>query len=391
MMKKLLIVNNNMKVGGVQKSLYNLLWSLDPAEYAVTLLLFSKIGVYLDCLPDTVRVVECGGPFRLFGKSQAEYKGREALTRGFLAAISRLLGREAAVRLMLPGQPMLEDRYDCAVSFLQNGRREAFYGGAQDYVLHRVKADRKVAWLHCDYQKCGADHRENNRMMERFDAVAACSEGCRRSFAAALPQLAERCVAVPNCHRVEEILDLAQQDPVTYPAETVNVVTVARLTHEKGLERAIRAVAVAQAKGLPVRLHLVGAGPMKEALQTLTEELRIREAVAFYGEQPNPYRYMKNADLLLLSSYHEAAPMVIDEARCLGLPVLTTATTSSTEMVAQAKAGWVCDNSQEALTETLCRVAADREGLQTVKHHLNRSRMDNRAALAGFRAVVNGG
>ena len=54
-MKKLLIVNNNMRVGGVQKSLYNLLWSLDYTEYEVTLLLFSKTGVYLDSLPDTLR------------------------------------------------------------------------------------------------------------------------------------------------------------------------------------------------------------------------------------------------------------------------------------------------------------------------------------------------
>ena len=47
-MKKLLIVNNNMKVGGVQKSLCNLLWSLDPAEYHVSLLLFSKSESYFD-------------------------------------------------------------------------------------------------------------------------------------------------------------------------------------------------------------------------------------------------------------------------------------------------------------------------------------------------------
>ena len=44
-MKKIIIVNNNMKVGGVQKSLCNLLWELDRLrEYDVTLALFSPVG-----------------------------------------------------------------------------------------------------------------------------------------------------------------------------------------------------------------------------------------------------------------------------------------------------------------------------------------------------------
>ena len=49
-MKKILIVNNNMKVGGVQKSLYNLLWSLE-GQYEITLCLFRATGAYLDQLP----------------------------------------------------------------------------------------------------------------------------------------------------------------------------------------------------------------------------------------------------------------------------------------------------------------------------------------------------
>ena len=389
-MKKLLIVNNNMRVGGVQKSLYNLLWSLDYTEYEVTLLLFSKTGVYLDALPDTLRVIESGGPFRYLGKSQGECKGRESLFRSVPATVARLLGRGVALRMMRWCQPKLKERFDCAVSFLQNGREKSFYGGVQDYVLDCVEADRKVAFLHCDYQKCGANQPKNNRMMERFDVIAACSEGCRRSFVAALPHLAERCVTVPNCHRFDEIQTMAAENPVSYPQEGIQVVSVARLTHEKGLDRALRSLATARDRGLPITLHLVGDGPMRSGLEALAKELGVADAVVFHGEQANPYRCMRHADLLLMTSYHEAAPMVIDEARCLCLPVLTTATTSSEEMVVQAGAGWVCDNTQEALDEALCRVAADPEGRQRVREHLARHPADNRTALTGFRQAVGG-
>ena len=73
-MKKIIIVNNNMKVGGVQKSLYNLLWEIHD-QYDVTLLLFKQTGVYADQLPENVKVLECRSLFRLLGVSQGECAG----------------------------------------------------------------------------------------------------------------------------------------------------------------------------------------------------------------------------------------------------------------------------------------------------------------------------
>ena len=387
-MKELLIVNNNMKVGGVQKSLCNLLWSLDPTEYHVTLLLFSKSGAYLDELPPTVDIIEETGPFRLFGKSQSEYTGLNAVKRTILAIISRFLGRDTAVRLMRKRQPTIGP-YDCAISFLNNGPKEKLYGGAQDFVLYCTDADRKVLFLHGDYDQSGCHYPSNDGAVAQFDAIAACSEGCRRAFVAALPDLADRCVTVRNCHRYDTIRAMAQEPITPYSSDAIHAVMVARLSHCKGIDRTIRAVAVAREKGYPVMLHVVGDGPIRDSLCRLAEELAVTEWVIFHGEKQNPYPYIKQADLLLLTSYHEAAPMVIDEARCLGVPVLSTKTSSSQEMVIETQAGWVCDNDQAAINETLCRVLADRESLITVKERLLTTPMDNRVALEQFSDAVS--
>ena len=387
-MKKLLIVNNNMKVGGVQKSLCNLLWSLNPAEYHVTLLLFSKTGAYLDDLPDTVDVIEETGPFRLFGKSQNEYTGMDAVKRTCLALICRFFGRDTAVRLMRKRQPTVSG-YDCVISFLNNGPKEVLYGGAQDYVLYCTEADRKVLFLHSDYDRSGSHYPQNDRAVAQFDIIAACSEGCRRAFVAALPDLADRCVAVRNCHRYDTIRAMAQELVTPYSPDAIHAVTVARMTPRKGIDRAIRGVAAAREAGHPLVLHIVGDGPMRHSLQQLAEELAVADAVVFHGEVSNPYPYIKQADLMLLTSYHEAAPMVIEEARCLGVPILSTAIISTKEMVTEAQAGWVCDNDQAAINEMLCRVLADREGLTTVKQRLLTTPMDNRVALMQFATAVS--
>lgn len=387
-MKKILIVNNNMKVGGVQKSLYNLLWTLGDS-YDVTLMLFRKTGAYLEQLPPGIKVLETKSLFRFLGLSQGQCSGPDKLKRGFLAAVCRLFGRPAVMKLLLASQKTLPEHYHCAIAFLQNGNRKNFYGGVQEFVLHRVSAEKKAAFIHCDYRSSGANNPENNALLKQFDRIAACSDGCRRALLEILPELAEKTVTVRNCHRCDEIRAMAA-DPVRYDAARCNVLMVTRLAHEKGIERAIRAVSHGIRQGLPVSLHLVGSGAMEASLKDMTREQKLDEAVHFYGEQPNPYRFMQNADLLMVSSYHEAAPMVIEEARCLGLPVLTVKTTSSHEMVTQSNCGWVCENSQTGLENCLVNVLSDWENLKKMKEKMRMEPVDNALAIRQFHELIEG-
>lgn len=388
-MKKIIIINNNMQVGGVQKSLCNLLWAIHD-RYEVTLYLFSRRGEYANDIPAGVKVLECGGTFRLLGVSQRQCAGLDRLKRGALVLLCRVFGRRAVLRMMLAFERKVEGEYDCAVAFLQNGSWRNFYGGVQDFALDKVKASRKIAFLHCDYGNCGADHPANNRLIARFDKIAACSDGCRDAFTAVLPQLADKTVTARNFHRHERIRALAEQEPVAYDKDNINVVMVSRLSHEKGIQRAITAAARAIGQGIPAMLHIVGGGPMKDFLEKTAAEQGIGERVRFYGEQANPYRYMKNADLLLMSSFHEAAPMVIDEALCLDLPVLTVRTTSSDEMVKLRHGGWVCENSTEELTRTLIRVLSDTGELAAVRNGLRGCYENNDTAMEQFAELIEG-
>ncbi len=388
-MKKIIIVNNNMKVGGVQKSLSNLLWTIEK-DYEITLLLFDKAGAYLQDLPESVKVVSCDGPFRFLGISQGECRGFDKLKRGALATICKMFGRETAIRCMLPGQRILEGEYDHAIAFLHNGNEKSFYGGVQEYVLQRVKAKKKTAVLHCDYSLCGGHAPMNDKLLDRFDTIAACSEGCARVLLEHLPHLKEKCTTVPNCHRYAQIHELADATPVQYAPSAVHVLVVGRLAHEKGIERAVEAVAQVRKKDLPVILHIVGGGPMERPLREQINSLGIQEVVVFHGEQVNPYRYMRNADLLLIPSYHEAAPMVIDEACALALPVLTAETTSSKEMVTDRGAGWVCENNQQAITVALENILRRPEQLLAIKQKLGNYPANNNLAQKKFRAMIEG-
>ena len=82
--------------------------------------------------------------------------------------------------------------------------------------------------------------------------------------------------------------------------------------------------------------------------------------------------------------------MVIEEAEVLGLPVLTTRTTSSEEMVIRQDCGWVCENTQEAIKQTLTEIISDSDALQRFADSLReRSHLrDNLEAIRSFAALV---
>lgn len=97
-----------------------------------------------------------------------------------------------------------------------------------------------------------------------------------------------------------------------FPSDKLNIVTVARFGKEKGVLRAIRAVSKLEKKDL-LKYYIIGDGTEFEQAKALIDELKLSENVTLLGEKENPYGYIKAADLLLIPSYSEAAPMVIGE------------------------------------------------------------------------------
>ncbi len=342
-----------MKVGGVQKSLQNLLWAISD-KYDITLYLFEKTGDLLEDIPSNVTVKTGNSLFRYLGISQAECKTmKDRICRGLLVLGCKMRGRSFIMPQILKSQKNIAETYDVAIAYLQNGEIKHFYGGVNEFVLDKVNAKQKISFLHCDYQKSGANAKDNNNLYKKFDAVAACSKGCLESFLNVMPELKNKSHVVRNFHRINQIKAMADSNPIQYDKENFHAVVVGRLAHEKAVERAILAVSEAVRRGFNVKLHIIGEGNMRQSLEKMVLELNLEERVYFYGEQENPYRYMKNADLLVVPSYFEAAPMVIDEAYILELPVLSVETTSSQEMVIDRNCGWVCENSQAALNEKL--------------------------------------
>ena len=298
-MKRILIVNNNMHIGGVQKALLNLLQTLH-ADYDITLLLFYLGGALLNEVPSDVRVCAADGAFRYFGMTKNDVSTvRDRLLRTFWAGMTRVLGMPISTRLACLLQTRIQG-FDAAISFLHSGAAHTFYGGCNAFVLNCVDAKKKITYLHCDYGHIRAASTYNADLYQRFDEIVACSDGCRRAFLNVHPQLTGKTCVIPNFQNDAAIVRLAKAQPVNLDHGRLNVLTVARFGREKGILRALHAVAALGALRGGLRYYLIGDGlEYAEAQKTITE-LGLDDTVVLLGAMENPYGYMRAADLLLI-------------------------------------------------------------------------------------------
>lgn len=101
------------------------------------------------------------------------------------------------------------------------------------------------------------------------------------------------------------------------------VVAAGRLEPQKNYPLMLKSLALA-AKGMPLRLVVLGEGSQRIALEEQARHLGISNIVDFHGFANNPYAYFSHADCFAMSSDYEGLPTVMIEALACGCPVVST-------------------------------------------------------------------
>jgi glycosyltransferase involved in cell wall biosynthesis len=156
--------------------------------------------------------------------------------------------------------------------------------------------------------------------------VVTVSEGIGEDLKQLSPRLKSKTQVVHNPVIDQEIFQKAKA-PVSHPwladEEVPVILGVGRLSREKNFDLLLRAFAKVCAVR-DARLMLLGDGPKREHLERLVNKLQIEDQVDMLGFVDNPYPYMADASLLVVSSIFEGLPTVIIEALACGCPVVST-------------------------------------------------------------------
>jgi len=337
MKKKILFVLDRMVMGGVEVLLLDMINSLDKAKYEVTVVTLFDGGELVHELPKTVNHVF------LFKK---QYKG-----------IYRVL-RFISPRLLY--QHLIDEKFDVEISF-KTGIPEKIVAASPN------PHSKKIAWIHGDmaYQNFGLEShitkRKQTQCYNKFDQIIAVSEKCRQSFIT-ITQTETSVGKIYNAIMPEKITRKCNETvEVSMDKTMINLITIARLHPDKGIDRLIRAFYQGYKKNHQLRLYIIGNGPEEDKLRQLVQNLNISHAVCFLGNLLNPYVYLKEADIYIHSAISEPFGIVLLEALYSGLPVVSTKCGGPEEILGQGQYGMLVDNSQQGLNEVLMTIAEDPE------------------------------
>lgn len=137
------------------------------------------------------------------------------------------------------------------------------------------------------------------------------------------------------------------------------VCSVGRLVEAKGYDRLLKVHKRLYDEGILYDLVIVGDGPEYDNYCRYTSDNGIEDSVHLIGKRDNPYKYMKQSDLFVCSSRWEGFSTVISEAVILGVPIVTTNVSGTSELLGNNEYGLITENTTEALYRGLKQYLTD--------------------------------
>ncbi|WP_368657365.1 glycosyltransferase [Metabacillus halosaccharovorans] len=356
--KNLLFVMPSLSAGGGEKSLVNLLSQINFDQYNVDLFLFSKKGEFLTLLPREVRVIEPTRNHLIFTTSLKKSVGIFLKNRQYYLAYSRFMFtiknrmiKNSAISEQYTWKyhgasfDILKKEYDVAIGFLE---KSSIY-----FVVDKVKSKKKIGWIHTNYSNSGMDYKYDSPYFKQLDNIVAVSQECANSLKAQFPHLSNKIKVIFNIVSPEIIRTLSNeeiQDNCLSEKNYISIVTVARLSEEKGIDQAIKSCKILISKGYEIRWYVIGEGNERERLEQIINNNDLNNHFKLLGIKENPYPFINRADIYVQPSRYEGKSIAIDEAKILGKPIIVTNFKTAKDQIANGVNGLIVDMSEEGLS-----------------------------------------
>ncbi len=353
-MKKILFVFERLQVNGASKSLVALLNAICE-DYDVSLFLFSHDGEMIRELPPNVKVLPEIAEYKVLSQ-QMKIAVAESLKRGkiglawfrFRVFLQRAMRKSFSQWKKLPE---IQGNWDVVCSYAD--------GFISAVVTKKVAQGKKILWVHENYE----DNSKPQETLEAFytaDAVVGVSKDAIRHVENIIGEsIRGKTHVVHNIVDAEEVRAAAKWETVRLPGPNRNIISVGRVSHEKGYDMIPAIVEFLAKAGVDVDWSIIGPG-LKAVEDALMEDARCRGVdtrIHFLGEKTNPHPYTKVADCFVQLSRHEGWCMTITEALDLDVPVVVSDIPVFHEQVVEGENGFFANDSESfarAIQKVLC-------------------------------------
>ncbi len=365
MRKKILFVINTMGRAGAETAMLELLKALDSPEYDISLYVIMGQGEMIGKLPPYVRLRN----LRFNAHSVLSRQGK----RGMMATVCRAffrnggqikkirgiagnlasMGRQGKFqadkllwRMLSDGSLRLEEQFDLAVAWLE--------GASAYYVAEHVKAARKCAFIHIDYESAGYTREMDRNCWDSFEKIFMVSQEVKEHFLAVYPEYADKAEIFHNLVDQEGIRRRSREaGGFSDGYEGKRLLTVGRLTWQKAYDIAIDAMKLLKDKGCNVRWYILGEGDQRRTLEKKIAALQLKEDFVLLGAAENPCPYYAQADIYVHATRFEGKSIAIQEAQTLGCAVIASDCNGNREQIKNGEDGILCQLTPEGIAESI--------------------------------------
>jgi glycosyltransferase involved in cell wall biosynthesis len=393
-MKNLLIASYDMEVGGVERSLISMLNHFDYNNYKVDLMLYSHSGDFMSQVPNSTSLLA----------EQIEYKTvrmpiREIFNRRkYSIGLARLYAKYKANlkqntengyrqlqymwKYSLPFLPKLEEKYDVAISYLW----------PHHFVAHKVIAKTKIAWIHTDYSTVETDEQQDLQVWKEFDYILAVSNECKKAFLYKYPILEDKVFVMENILSPKLIREMSNEkiaNPLLVD-KRFKIITVARLSHAKGIDKAVEALHLLTKRGYQdIVWYVVGYGGDEIQIKKLIKKYHLEKQFILLGKKTNPYPFIKEADLYVQPSRYEGKAVTVGEAQILSKPVLITNYPTANSQVENGFDGWICESTIQGITEGILQLYTNIQARDRLINNCRCTNYENADELDKLYSLIN--
>lgn len=366
-MKRVLFFIESLSGGGAEKVLVTYLQYLDKRKYEITLMTLVDTGVYKEFI-DPAQLCYSS----IIRPSHNKIIDLENKIKYNL--LYRYLPTRLASKLVIPRG------YDLYVAFT-----EGFATKLIAYV-----PGKKMAWVHIDLKsfpwtqekRIFRSLHEEKLVYTKYNRVVCVSDSVERGMRN-LYDLSNT-MTLSNPIDAEMIQSLSYADcDIHFNASSFNIITIGRLTRQKGYDLLIPIIARLRKEKIDVNLYIMGDGEQRNSLEQIILDKNLSDSVHLLGYFKNPYPFFSQMDLFVCSSRAEGYSLVMAEALVLGIPVVSMNCAGPRELLDNGLFGCLCDTYEE-LEAALFRVTADNSYYQFLKQQAisRRSFFDIRKSMA---------
>ena len=323
-----------LELGGAEISLIGLLKALDYSRYDVDVFVHRHQGELMSFIPQEVVLLPEISAYACiesplteaihrrqlgvaWGRLKAKWRARRYQPRD--ASLPQCAIFQYIAQEVEPYLPSLEQygEYDLAISFLQ----------PHNYVLSKIKAKKKVCWIHTDYTKVEFDIDAELPIWSKYDHIVSISPDVTKTFLQVFPSLESKIVEIENILSSEFVRKRAEEIDVAgeMPKENgrVNLLSVGRFTDAKNYDNVPDICRRIRKQGVDIRWYIIGYGD-EALIRQKIHEAGMEDYVLLLGKRTNPYPYMKACDIYAQPSRYEGKSVTVREAQMLCKPVVIT-------------------------------------------------------------------